>query len=130
MIIGVTIAISDIFTLPEIFYNLSPVYFHLFMIGWINQLIFGVAWWLFPLLPQKNNSSKELYKGNKYFAWSLYISLNLGLFLRAISEPYNIINPNEIFQFLLVISAILQIYSALCFIFLLWPRVYVRKSVK
>ena len=110
------------------------------MIGWVNQLIFGVAWWLFPILPLNKNikevsvkffgitlseqrKENEPYKGNKYLAWSLYLTLNLGLILRAIFEPYNSINPTTYSAWALLLSALLQTYSAICFVFLLWPRV-------
>lgn len=114
------------------------------MIGWVNQLIFGVAWWLFPILPlNKNQEQKEIklfgillteklkenepYKGNKYLAWSLYFSLNLGLILRAIFEPYNVLKHDDFSAFCLVISAIAQLYSVFCFVFLLWRRVRYKK---
>ncbi|MFN8671599.1 MAG: hypothetical protein U0457_05860 [Candidatus Sericytochromatia bacterium] len=131
MFLGVIILLSEIFTFPDLFYNLNPVYFHLFMLGWLNQLVFGVAWWLFPLLPKdKNNSKKELYKGNEKLAYSLYFSLNSGLVLRAFFEPYNTLFHDLLSSNLLIISAILQIYSAFCFVFLLWRRVYVRETSK
>lgn len=114
------------------------------MIGWVNQLIFGVAWWLFPILPlNKNQTQKEIkifgislteklkenepYKGNKYLAWSLYFSLNLGLILRAIFEPYNTINHDSFSAYCLLVSAIVQLYSVFCFVFLLWRRVRYKK---
>ena len=28
--------------------HLRPVYFHLFMVGWVMQLIIGVGYWMFP----------------------------------------------------------------------------------
>ena len=27
----------------------APVFFHLFVWGWVTQLIFGVAYWMFPI---------------------------------------------------------------------------------
>jgi hypothetical protein len=31
-----------------------PVYLHLFMIGWVTQMIFGVAYWMFPRVSKEN----------------------------------------------------------------------------
>ena len=28
-----------------------PAYLHLLVLGWLTQLIFGVAYWMFPVIP-------------------------------------------------------------------------------
>lgn len=116
MFLGLTLVIGKIVELPEILQNIFPVYIHLFIMGWINQLIFGVAWWLFPLLPNRQ-------KGNEKLAYTLYFLLNTGLIFRAIFEPYNTINPNSFNSSFLVISALFQVSSIFIFVYLLWNRV-------
>ena len=61
--------------------GLVPVYFHLLMVGWVTQLIFGVAFWMFP------RYSKEKPRGREGLAWAMYASLNAGLLLRGLAEP-------------------------------------------
>src|SRR4029450_6492040 len=60
---------------------LLPVFYHLLMVGWVTQLIFGVALWMFPPL------SRERPRGDERLGWFTYAALNVGLLLRAIGEP-------------------------------------------
>src|SRR6185369_8011790 len=57
---------------------LSPVYIHLLVVGWLTQLIYGVMYWMFPII------SKENMRGNPRLAWTALALLNIGLILRAI----------------------------------------------
>ncbi len=52
---------------------------HLLTVGWLTQLIFGVAFWLFPR-PTPDPWGAPV-------VWSAYGLLNLGLLLRLGSEP-------------------------------------------
>ncbi len=61
--------------------GLFPVYLHLLTVGWLTQLIFGIAIWMLPKF------SLERPRGYEGLNWLVYISLNLGLGLRAIFEP-------------------------------------------
>jgi heme/copper-type cytochrome/quinol oxidase subunit 1 len=29
---------------------MTPAYFHLFLVGWVTQMIFGVIYWMFPII--------------------------------------------------------------------------------
>jgi hypothetical protein len=46
--VGIVLAGQSVFNLPGFVRSLMPVYLHLFMVGWISQLIFGVVLWMFP----------------------------------------------------------------------------------
>ena len=81
LMIGVALALGTVFQLPPIFSTLRPTFFHLFMFGWGTQLIFGVAFWLFPKF------SKTQPRGNEVLWWITFWGLNIGLLLRVISEP-------------------------------------------
>jgi uncharacterized membrane protein len=116
MILGLTLVLGKLIELPQFLQNIFPVYIHLFIMGWINQLIFGVAWWLFPLLPDRK-------KGNEKLAYTLYFLLNLGLILRAIFEPLNSIESNNINNSFLLLSALIQVSAIFIFVSLLWNRV-------
>lgn len=47
LITGVVLALPASSASPAIA-ALTPVYFHLLMVGWVTQMIFGVAYWMFP----------------------------------------------------------------------------------
>ncbi len=99
--------------------GLRPVYIHLFMLGWVTQMIIGVAIWLFP--PR----SKHLPRGNEKLSWVGFWGLNMGLALRAAGEPFlGRANENEWFwQIILVISALIQVASLFVFMLQLWVRI-------
>src|SRR4051794_14999370 len=69
---------------------LSPTYLHMLVVGWLTQLIFGVIYWMFPII------SKDNMRGNPKLAWSGLILLNSGLILRMICEPWRVLNANDL----------------------------------
>lgn len=48
LLAGLLLTIRPLTAAAPVFGALSPVYFHLFMVGWVTQLIAGVAYWMFP----------------------------------------------------------------------------------
>jgi hypothetical protein len=94
---------------------LQPLFYHLLMVGWVTQLIWGVALWLFPPL------SREQPRGDDRLIWLAYALFNSGLGLRLLSEPAQGLfwgsGP------MLVAAAILQTVSVWLIIASLWPRV-------
>lgn len=96
---------------------LQPTALHLIVVGWITQLIFGVALWMFPVW------SKALPRGPAAPAWICYGLLNSGLLLRLIAEPLNRAQPVPLLGWLLVMSALLQVVAVWIFAALIWPRV-------
>jgi uncharacterized membrane protein HdeD (DUF308 family) len=97
--------------------GLFPVYIHLFVLGWLTQLIFGVVFWMFP------KHSAEKPRGSEILGWWTYILLNTGLLLRAVAEPVNSIQPNPFSGWTLVLSAIIQFLAGLLFVVNSWGRV-------
>lgn len=96
----------------------GPVYFHLFMFGWLTQLIFGVAHWMFP------KASLEQPRGDERLMWGVYGLLNVGLLLRAVSEPF--VAAHVAFGWLLAAAALLQWLAGLGAAWNLWGRVRVK----
>lgn len=96
----------------------EPVRVHLFVVGWLTLLIFGVVFWMFP----KYSQSKP--RGHEWLGWLAYGLLNAGLVLRVIGESAG--QPGTFFGWLLVVSAVLQWLAALAFIANTWPRVKVK----
>jgi hypothetical protein len=118
--VGTALAGESIFNIPAYTRLLMPVYLHLFIVGWITQLIFGIALWMFP------KQSVEKPRGNENLAWLIFILLNSGLLMRAVAEPMDSISTAAFWAWLLVISAILQWLAGIAFAFQAWQRVKVR----
>jgi hypothetical protein len=117
LLVGVLVLVRAAFELPAELAALTPVYFHLFMVGWVTQLIFGMLFWMLP------RHSKEKPRGNEPLAWATYILINLGLILRAIGEPLIALQPTSGSGWLLALSALLQLIGGWAFIGNAWPRV-------
>src|SRR5262245_19334965 len=65
-------------------------YFHILMVGWATQLIFGIAYWMFP----KFSSTHP--RGDERLAWAVYGLLNGGLLVRIIAEPLAVLWPDGV----------------------------------
>lgn len=94
-----------------------PVYWHLFMLGWVTQLIIGIAYWMFP------RYSREQPRGSDRLAWTTYALLNAGLLLRAIAEPQLSHAPAALWSALVALAALLQWGGGMAFVANAWPRV-------
>jgi hypothetical protein len=96
---------------------LRPVFFHMIMIGWISQLIIGVAVWMFPKF------TRTLPRGSERITWAVFVTLNSGLALRVLFEPLTVFNPGSDFGVLLIVSAVLQLIAGWMFVLNTWGRV-------
>jgi hypothetical protein len=117
LLIGLLQAIRPLVPLPAIVNSLGPTYFHLLMVGWVSQLIFGVVFWMFP----KYSSTRP--RGSERLGWAGYWLLNSGLLLRVAAEPWQSVAPGALPGVLLAISAGLQWLAGLAFVVNTWPRV-------
>jgi hypothetical protein len=97
--------------------GIFPVYLHLLTFGWLTQLIFGIAIWMFPM------HSKEHPRGPKWLGWSVFAALNTGLLLRVIFEPLQSLSPTTLGARALVAAAILQWLSGVGFTAAVWNRI-------
>lgn len=95
-----------------------PVYVHLLAVGWLTQLIFGVAYWMFP------GRVREPSVAERATLWSVYAALNTGVLLRVIAEP--MLGRPGPWSALLAVSAVAQLLAVLLFTAHLWPRVAAR----
>jgi hypothetical protein len=96
---------------------LAPVYFHLFLVGWVSQLIFGVVFWMFPKF------SPQRPRGSEALGWATLILINAGLLLRTVGEPLHALLPQAGYGWLLAVSAVLQWLGGLAFVANTWGRV-------
>ena len=94
-----------------------PTLLHLVTVGWLTQLIFGVAYWLFP------RWSRESPHGPHQVVRAVYVLLNVGLVLRVIAEPFTGLG----FRMkILLASSVLQAIAAVAFAAYMWKRVKVK----
>jgi hypothetical protein len=87
---------------------------HLLTVGWLTQLIFGVAFWLFPSPAPGTQPSPRLI-------WIAYGVLNGGVLLRVGAEPGFI--PEWGQAWVLAASAALQWGASLLLVMHFWGRV-------
>lgn len=95
----------------------TAVYYHLLVVGWITQLVFGVAQWMFP------KARRDRHSRSDSLAWSTYGLLNAGLVLRALAEPSVMSGDGGLWGAALALSALLQWLAGMLFIIDIWPRV-------
>lgn len=96
---------------------LAPVFLHLFMWGWVTQLIFGVAYWMFPKF------SKESPHGHEGVWRATFWLFNIGLALRVIGEPLHLLRPEALWAWLTALSAVMQWLAGIAFVVNTWGRV-------
>ena|SRR5215211_8063258 len=92
-----------------------PTYLHFLTVGWLLQLIIGVALWLFP----RHSAARP--RGREWLGWITFVFLNLGVMLRAIGEPGRALGHDATLP--LLISAAAQLVAVGAFVLNIWPRV-------
>ncbi len=121
-IVGAVILINQGLALDVRIAALIPVFYHLLMVGWVTQLIFGVALWMFPPL------SREQPRGDERLGWLTYAALNAGLVLRVFGEPLYAWFSAPWLGWALALSAVLQVLASWAFVLAIWPRVKARPT--
>jgi hypothetical protein len=112
---GVLTALGQAGILTWVPGGLAPSTIHLFVVGWVTLLIFGVVFWMFPKYTQSRPRRSERV------GWALYVLLNAGLISRLIGET--ILPPGNTAGGLLVFSALLQFSAGALFVINTWGRV-------
>jgi hypothetical protein len=116
MIVGLGLMLGPVgFRLPA---ALGPMYVHLLAVGWITQLIFGVAHWMFPA------RARDPSLRSRAVTWACYALLNAGLLARAVAEP--LVARAGPWPAIVAASAAAQLTAVLLFVFQTWPRVRAR----
>jgi hypothetical protein len=93
---------------------------HLLVVGWITQLAIGVAYWIFPRFLKEQDSRP---RGSDALAWFVLISLNAGLVLRFLIEPFYLMESRQWLAALMALSGVLQALAALGFGWIIWGRI-------
>jgi hypothetical protein len=100
------------------------------VVGWLTQLILGVAWWLFPplkigLRPDEPRPVRrgQAQRGSKALFWATFASLNLGILLRGVFEPVYVWTRVGAFQAFAGVSGLFLLAGAVTFVLNMWARV-------
>lgn len=88
---------------------------HLLTVGWLLQLIIGVAFWMFPRHPTRPP------RGDERLGWWALGLINSGLLLRLVGESWRLGFEGPAWP--LVASALLQLAGVSVAVLLIWPRV-------
>lgn len=99
--------------------EIRPVYVHLFVFGWITEIVIGVSLWLFPI------ESRERPRGNPWLNETAWWGITVGLALRVVAEPATAAVGGR-WSWLLVASAVLQWVGGIAFVATIWGRVKTR----
>ncbi|HNS04267.1 MAG TPA: hypothetical protein PKM78_18005 [Anaerolineae bacterium] len=117
LVLALVLALAQATTLPVWLAAAGPTYIHLFLVGWVTQLIMGIVFWMFP------KWSKERPRGNEQLAAVVYGLLNAGLLLRVVGEPARAVSPAALWGWVLALSALLQWLAGVGFVANTWGRV-------
>ncbi len=118
LLLGVALEAGPSLRMPGWLASFRSSQLHMLVVGWITQMIFAVAYWMFPKL------SLERPRGSEPLGWATFVLLNLGLLLRIWAEPAHAqTGGSALTGWALVISALLQWVAGLLFIINIWGRV-------
>jgi hypothetical protein len=133
LLLSLLLALRGTLPLPAFVSFLNPVFFHLLVVGWVTQMIFGVIYRMFPIITRKNP------RGTLWMGWTTYVCLNAGLLLRLVGEPSLGARPDAGFGWLVVLGSLLgggvwmlvsgqllEIGAAVAFSLHLWQRIVPR----
>lgn len=100
------------------------------VVGWLTQLILGVAWWLFPplRLRRRGDTSQPIrrgqsQRGSEPLFWVTFVCLNAGILFGAIAGPLYNWTQISPFRTASELSSLLLLVAALSFVANMWQRV-------
>jgi len=99
--------------LPDVAIHLAAI--HLLTVGWLLQVIIGVAFWMFPRHPTSPP------RGDARYGWWAFGLLNAGLLLRLVGEPWRLGFSGPAWP--LVAAGLFQLSGVASALTLLWPRI-------
>lgn len=117
LIVGVLTVAGPVIPALQPAASLTSLYLQVLMIGWITQLIFGVAYWMFPIY------TREEPRGRPFAGWLAYILLNVGLILNIGADVLLVVGTFSAVRWASGVAAVLLFASALAFVLNIWLRV-------
>lgn len=103
-------------------FDFSNVHAHMGFVGWLVNLVMGIALWFLPVNREKFPDNRGRYPASTVRV--IFAMLNAGLALRVIFEPLaDQGGPVQLYSALLISSAVLQLAAVLLFAAIAWVRV-------
>jgi hypothetical protein len=111
---------------PAITY-VKPAHVQFLVVGWLTQLILGVAWWLFPpiafRLRGKDYPHGQAQRGSEPLFWVTFAVLNAGVVLYALAQPLFTRTGSGLFGGLVALAGVCLLAAALTFVANMWARI-------
>lgn len=117
LVTGVLSSADSVLRLPYPLAGLMPLYFQLLMVGWITQLIFGVANWMFPIY------TREEPRGKPILGWISYALINASLLLLILAHSGSALGAFSLEPWATTVAASCQLIAASAFVANTWNRV-------
>lgn len=114
--LGALLQVRRALGLPHSPHAAVTIHIHLLTVGFLLNMVMGVAHWMFPRLP----GTTAYAAATDPLAWANLISLNVGLVLRTVSEAWSGQSWAVALQ---VASAVLQVLGVFFFLLAIWRRV-------
>jgi hypothetical protein len=99
------------------------------VIGWLTQLILGVAWWLLPPLGIRSRTGDGLprrgqaQRGSEPLFWATVLCLNIGVLMRAVFQPLFLLTQVNALGRIADLADLFLLAAAVTFVVNLWARV-------
>ncbi len=120
VLIGLLMYLSYWFNELSWAYALRAVHTHIILVGFVIQMIMGVALWMFPSVPSQEKTIEKRLTPESH-GIRLYVIFNSGVVLRSVFEPFA--RSSSIAFYLGLAGVILQIIGIIYFAFLIFPRI-------
>jgi hypothetical protein len=129
-ILGALMLISRWIPLGQVAGLVRVSHVEMLVVGWLTQLILGVAWWLFPPLKIGLRGDAPLpvrrgqaQRGSEPLFWATFVCLNAGVLLRAVFDPLYSLTRIGPFSVLAGVSGLFLFAAAVAFVANMWGRV-------
>jgi len=94
---------------------------HLGGVGWLVNLVIGIALWMLPLNRERFPATQGRYPSGTVYA--CFVLLNGGLVVRLLAEPWYQFAANPVAAVLLVLAGIAQPLAIVLFVLIAWQRI-------
>jgi hypothetical protein len=99
------------------------------VIGWLTQLILGVAWWLLPPLgirPRTGDGPPrrgQAQRGSEPLFWATVVCLNIGVLMQALFQPLFLLTQANTLGRIADLADLFLLAASVTFVVNLWARV-------
>lgn len=129
-LLGALMFVNRWLTIDPRLWALRDSHITMLVVGWLTQLIVGVAWWLFPprkigLVPGRPRPVRrgQAQRGSEPLFWATFVFLNAGVLLTSAGEPLAAWTGAQVFHSVADASDLLFLAAAVTFVANMWQRV-------